>query len=324
MTYFSYSEKANTGREIWYSFKELLKTAGWTVNASSTGSVYNSTGDSILSVTDINNNGWITLVHPLIDGYQRAVCIQWASTSNYANVRIKIGWAGFNSGSPSATRVPTFTDEQILIGTGTDASPTFASFFGTIQGDNNIYAMAGNAAEKYSFHMLSYKNNIGSQPTASMNTVFIFHYLNNTNVLDIDPYVYVASGSADFNAQNLNSFPWCGNVVTAPSAWYKKGLSGASFVRYNIVVNGSDNSGVNVINKIGSNPYDNKIDLFPLIFARSNGLGAPVNIKGNASNILISMTARSGLSTLSINSNQDKLSMGSFLWLPHNGTNPRV
>lgn len=37
--------------------------------------------------------------------------------------------AGFSGGSPSATQVPSATDEVIIFGGGTDAAPTFSAFF---------------------------------------------------------------------------------------------------------------------------------------------------------------------------------------------------
>lgn len=316
MTYYSYQEKNVTGRNVWFNFKELLKTAGWTVVSSSTGSVYNASGDSIASVTDINTSGWINLSHPSLDGYQRAVCIQWSSTSNYSLARIKIGWSGFSGGSPSATRVPTYSEERVLLGSGTDASPNYSSAFSSTSFINNFVCVVGDVTEKYSFSLVSYNIGTAGQLNSSgdINGLFMFQRLDNTSAFDIDPYVYIYSTTVSTAGEILPS----NNMFTTAvfSGWYKKGYGDQAWVTYPIVSYANNPW----IDDFGSNPYDNKLTILPIYFLRNNYQASTVGIKGTARSMFFCNTRRTSLTTLSKDSNDDLLFIGAFLCLKTNGT----
>ena len=90
--------------------------------------------------------------HGLIDAgttYKQQLCWQ---TDGAGNVRLKVSpRAGFTGGSPSATRVPSATDERVVRGGGTDASPTYTALFPTAgawlqgrfsEGDDAIWLMS--------------------------------------------------------------------------------------------------------------------------------------------------------------------------------------
>lgn len=129
--------KAPTGAAAMFMLKALLKQAGWSVIKSGDGlSVYSSSADIITSASSgangmDNPRAWFVVQMP---SSTRAFCIQ-RNTSSGANTgqswRIKYSAAsGFTTGSPSATVVPsTGGDEQVLLGAGSDASPTMAALF---------------------------------------------------------------------------------------------------------------------------------------------------------------------------------------------------
>lgn len=321
MTYYSYSEKVTDLRTIYFNFKATLKLAGWVVTSSGTGTsgTYNATGDNILSATDFGSNAWFVAAHPTLDGYQRYLCFQFNSTVNPHSVRIKMAWAPYSSGTPSATVVPTSADQQILLGSGTDASPSYASLFTSINSgpDQNVYCMVGDSTEKYSFYLFCYKNNTAPTDT-SLQALIMMQYLNSTNTLDIDPYVYSAQNAPNFSS---TASAWDGTTVTQPFGWYKKGLSGAAFIRYPICYYGPDGSG-NILNQIGSNPYDSTINLMPMIFLRTTG--GQTGIKGVAANMNVSPTSRGSLTTGSISTTRDRIYFGPHLLINYNGSSIRV
>ena len=320
MTYYSYSEKVTDIRTIYFNFKAALKLAGWVVTSSGTGTsgTYNASGDNILSATDFGSNSWFVAAHPTLDGYQRYFCLQFNSVTNPHQARIKMAWAPYSSGTPSATVVPTSADQQILLGSGTDAVPTYASIFpnGSSGPNQNVYCMAGDSTEKYSFYLFCYKSGTASTETYLQSLIMMQRL--NANALDIDPYVYSAQSSPNFAT---TSSDWESSGNAQPFGWYKKGLAGAAFIRYPICYYGSD-SGKSILGQFGSNPYDNSITLLPMIFMRTTG--GQTGIKGTAINMNISPTGRGSLTTGSVLSNRDKIYFGPHLLINYDGSTIRV
>lgn len=120
-----------TGSVAMYDLKEMLKAAGWTVESSSDGTTYNASGDQITGGGSgangmANTNAWFRISNP--DGVEYVI---QRGTSNRM-WRIKASAvATFTGGSPGATQVPSATDEGVMLGSGTDASPTFELLFNT-------------------------------------------------------------------------------------------------------------------------------------------------------------------------------------------------
>ena len=321
MTYYSYSEKVTDLRTIYLGLKTALKQAGWVVTSSGTGTAgtYNSTGDAITLFTDFGPNAWYVAAHPTLDGYQRYFCFQIGSGSSVHQARIKMAWAPYSSGSPSATVVPESADQQILLGSGTDASPTYASLYSnSFSGpDQNVYCMAGDITEKFSFYMFSYKSNTAPVDTY-LQALIMMQRLNSTNALDIDPYVYSAQNAPTFSS---SVSAWDSTTSAQPFGWYKKGLSGAAFIRYPICYYGSDSSST-IMGLIGSNPYDSSLNLLPMIFMRTTG--GQTGIKGVAANMNVSPAGRGSLTTGSVVTTRDKLYFGPHLVINYNGSTIRV
>lgn len=314
MTYFYNTLKPTTFQEAVFAFKETLKLAGWSITSSGTGTsgTYNATGDNIVTATNLGVRAWFVAAHPTLDGYQRYLCYQMDTSSNSGGARIKMAWAPYSSGSPSANTVPGSADEQVLIGSGTDASPTTATFFAATVSLNNVFISCGNAAEKYSFYLLSH-NNVTAPSIDYVNTVFFMQYLNNANALDIDPYVYHALTNATLsNSSNV----FGSNGGSPMKGWYKKGLTGAAFTTYPVVFYGGDGA-VAMLSDIGTNPFDGSVPLFPLMVGRSNTTNN--GIKGIVRDISISLTPRGNLTTLSVGSARDKIFFGKNYVINHSG-----
>lgn len=121
---------------LWYAIKEQAKRSAsaalnWSVRTGSTGSVYSVAGDPITSLGALGNGAWwVWQGHGLLDNgtvYRREICIQ-VNGSGQARVKYSPR-AGFVGGSPSPTQVPSATDERVLLGSGTDGSPTYATLW---------------------------------------------------------------------------------------------------------------------------------------------------------------------------------------------------
>lgn len=133
MAKFSDVNSIGTGAAAMFKLKAVLKSAGWTVPRSSDGTTYNSSGDQITVATSgaggmANNSAWFVVKEP---GNRREWCIQRGTSGNTAWRITYSALAGHTGGTPGATRVATATDGQVLIGGGSDASPTFSSVFPT-------------------------------------------------------------------------------------------------------------------------------------------------------------------------------------------------
>lgn len=128
---------ANGGAAV-FLLKTMLKTAGWVVKSSSDGTTYNSSGDQITTNTSgaggiLNAKAWFRIAHPTYVGKELTFQINATPGTDASTWRIKsTANSGFTGGSPTATVTPTGgADERIMVGGGSDASPSFAVAFGT-------------------------------------------------------------------------------------------------------------------------------------------------------------------------------------------------
>lgn len=332
MTYYFQNFKGySTYRDFWFSLKETMKTAGWVVSCSGNGTTYNSTGDAIASSADFVTNSWISLIHPSLDGYQRCVCIQVGSDSS--TIRLKIAWAGFPGTSATATRTPTYTDQRVIYGSGTDASPVYSQIFINSGSDAPYSAFigVGDVTEKYSFYGFSVSQNNTSQQSlfgGGVNGIIGMQRVEDVHPLDIDPYIYIAgrnenswNNMASSNSVFLSAFSYFNGI-------YKKGYSDEAITNYVCVALEDYIASQNYKTFVGYSPtssWNNKFNLYPVILERrytSAHSYTYIGTKGRLRDWYISPTPRSTLTTLSMNSNKDMIFLGAVLVVPWNGTNP--
>lgn len=132
---------------------EMLAAAGWTYRASgdglagynATGKVFTGTGTGALGWN--NNRAWARLQDP---GGKREIVLQHNATGA---LRFKYSAvAKFTGGAPNATTVPSATDERVLWGAGTDASPAPSAYFGAGNASSTVkHQGAAMAAAPYGF-----------------------------------------------------------------------------------------------------------------------------------------------------------------------------
>lgn len=247
-----------TGSATMFDIKETLKSAGWTVSSSSDGTTYNASGDQITHAGSgaggmANSRAWFRIQDP---GGRREYCIQKSTSDNIA-WRIKYSASQrFVAGSPDATVTPSASDEGILLGAGSDASPTFASLFST---DNSYksHIVAMNVAEGnvYSFWWFSSVNGTGTLAPG-----FFCEALdvNASSSVDEDRCVTVAAVGSVWNSFSNDGY--------APYGWYRYNLSGAAFGRHSALVP----YGAAYFGNEGTDAYEGKDTLLPPLWAKTN------------------------------------------------------
>lgn len=280
--------------------KETLVSCGWILKGSGDGTSNfsniatndgSSATDHITSTTIANTNrAWFRLRSPAIvaDGFFRELVFQYAPTGTAkVNLRIKYSLCpsnvGFEGGSPSATQVPTATDQTVVVGTGTDASPT---------GDRiaypNNYALLNIVCEQvspFSFYVYGYDQGSLAKP-------FTFAYealkANTYPISDADPYVFVVTVFNDFSTE-------AGSVVRGLFHYL------GSKVMMNFTSAIAPATGVN-----NANNYD---DLIPVSYYRLESDPAPNGFKGYARNILATtaLNIRQTTDTYSVNVTRDRI-----------------
>lgn len=312
MSLYTYFEFNSTGSIHVYKWKEYLKTVGWIVSKSSDGTTYNASGDIINSGASggaglANSRAWMVLTSPSIDGYQRQLCIQ-KSTSGNLNWRIKYSFsAGFSGGSPSATQTPSATDEQILLGGGTDASPTFGTLLDTDANYRSLFII-GDANHNYVNYFLCIS--IG---TDTDTYGWVMESFDDTYKINVD--------GERFTLGSGNNFTTTGafGVTTAPFSWYKKNLVGESFVRTPWTYPAATVSGTTSFNLLGSQEVSKKEILLPIITGRRSALGGNTGFRGILKYIKFSTVSRSSLTTITYNTNMDYIIIGNLAF-PWNGS----
>lgn len=121
MAYVFYKGTPASFAECMYQLKELLKTAGWTVQSSSDGTTYNASGDQITSGGSgaggmANTNAWFRIRSPA--GASNPEFTVQRGTGNTA-WRVKFSQSNaFTGGSPGATQTPSATNERVDFGGG--------------------------------------------------------------------------------------------------------------------------------------------------------------------------------------------------------------
>lgn len=306
-----------TGSIAIFNLKERLKAINWAVLSSGDATTYNSTGDQITSGSTgasgmANTNAWFRIRCPLMGGVNREFCIQRGS-SNVA-WRIKYSYSSsFTGGSPSATRTPSATDEQYICGGGTDASPTFATIFGTDASYKHHIGYA-DGDDGYMFYSVCYGHNAGS-----LSHLFYMDQLQQDSVsqADVDGYMFFAGTSSSRTTSHASA-----SGLNGPQGWYRKNLSNETFtIIPTIALSLLNNAGATVSAEqaLGVNAWDSKDTGMPAIYARLNSEnGNYSGFKGIGRLFKISSSARNVGSTLSLNTTRDKIQIERFIF-PWNG-----
>lgn len=283
---FTTNQTPATGPITVYTFISRLITAGFTKVKDSDGTTYSSSGAQVTGggtgTNGLgNNSAWVNLRWP--SGTRELVIQRGTSDLLW---RITYSPTAFSTGSPAATVVPSSANSSIIMGGGTDGSPTFATWFSS-NGGYRFHAGADNASP-YGFFFVTYPTG-GGNPNGGL----VFDPLTGTPAEDTDPCVFHIgmAGSSAFLSGSVAATT-SSSTTSRCCGWLAYGLGGAGFVTIpaaSLTVGGS----TAVPNGLPSNPHNGKDDGVAIFFARNSGLTSPTGYKGASSVMKWNGTSRS-------------------------------
>ena len=300
---------------------QLVAQGGWVVRASSDGTTYNATGDQISTGSSgagglDNASAWFRVQAP--DGLHEFTFQRNSATgaNTSRSMRVKYSKAAhFTGGSPGATQTASATDEQILIGGGTDASPTYTQWQSA--SDNTYSQNIGvDSATPYGFYMFLVVT--GSAFTTLGGNMIFEPIAVSTPTTDPDPYVVYWSQNGDTAGSNF-AFTQSGGVNTLNSTTvHCAGYIGATFtLSIPVALPATGGSSLTAIAAScfqAQDPNATTKDFFrPLEFLRSTAVSAPNGWKGFSGNTLMFLSqavSRNQLTLETVTTTGDHVSIG--------------
>ena len=302
-----------------YQFISTLISAGWSKTKDSDGTTYSSSGVQVTGGGTgtnglANTNAWVVLQAPSVSGAQRSITIQRGTTNVLFRIKYSAA-AGFTGGSPAAGVTPTATDEVIIVGGGTDASPTFTSVLGA-DASYRQHIACGGSAEGYSFWFFC---NATGTPALSTK-IFYLDVLLNPLTSDPDPAV-IGFSATNAIADFLNA------VAAAASPFSAKAWLGTLPTSSNNVPVGLFSIGgytIHTSTNLGVSPWTSKdVVSQSLVWVRPSSSAAPIGVKGLSRIFQSASTPRTNMDTLSISTTMDHVYIYGCV-LPWNGTTPTI
>lgn len=268
---------SSNSTEALFKFKDFIKSNGWYVSSSGDGSsIYNPATDALTSSGSganglANANAWFVITHATAGHF----CFQRGNADNQFRVKYSAS-VGFSSGG-SANKVGSASDEKVLLGAGSDASPIFDLLFRAsgeqlkchyvFDGSTGFWAMFGN---KFGVQGISF--------------LHVFDKVQNTNASETHPYVIILDGQngSPGSVASLNA------NTSKVSAYIKKGDALEYFgpiQAFEPSIDGTPLIG-DPAYQIPSSPYTQKDGTLPIIYAkRPNSTPSspfPSGIKGQS------------------------------------------
>jgi hypothetical protein len=198
---FLVNQRPSTGGVAMYLILSNFIAAAWVVESSSDGTTYNSSGNQITGGGTgahglANNMAWFRIRDP---GGVREFIVQRGTTNLQWAIKYSPA-ARFTGGAPTATQVPTATDEVAIWGNITGATQTYAGLF-TSDGTYNLHMGMGDASVHYAFWAQAL---ILGTTSGSAFGSWCMDYVLNSDVGDLDPTVHFAGANAhDFQTVGL-------------------------------------------------------------------------------------------------------------------------
>ncbi len=337
---FSVNNAPANGAIAIYTLITTLITAGWIKKMDSDGTTYSSTGVQVTgSGTGTNGFGntsaWIRLQSPATNGgsvlnQTRELIFQRGTTDLVWRIKYSAS-AGFTGGSPAGAVVPSSTDEVYMTGAGTDAAPTYTSWFG-VNGTYRWHVGAGGADEFYSFYAISVANS-QTVVSSSSNTCMFLDIMapGSYSPLDVDPaviYFSSATGTAALSeiittvavtvniANPSKARAWFGATSAAAGAIVGHNNCNVSLVPY-----GSSVGGTGIV---GTNPWSDGDDLLPALYVNKNII-PPCGIKGFSTLLMFGSMQHVNMFVIDTvtTGTRDKIFFQN-VWLPWSGAVPLI
>ncbi len=264
------------GSEAVFYLKQTMKQAGWVVKESSDGVTYDPAGDRITNGGAglhgmANDRAWFRIQSPAGAG-GREYTFQRTSGGNTNWRCMYSASAGFTGGTPDHLQTPSATDEQILLGGGTDAAPTFVQGF---SGSASHIHVGANTTAPYDWYLVGVANGaVNAAPW--MLGVGLVPGLSPAGDTDqwITGWTYALPDITAFITPS----------VGLGKGFFKHGLSGEAFVNYPFLYDPSS------ITFLPVNPITGNDEAIPFFLGRVTSVGNG-GLKGWVSSVKLRLTA---------------------------------
>jgi hypothetical protein len=240
-------------------------------------------------------------------------CVQRGSSNQAWRIKVSRA-AGFTGGSPSATQVPTATDEQVFMGSGTDASPTGYTFLYT---DGLYYSTFG--IDTTAPRRLWWECHVVAGSTLC--SLLFRDVLVPTEPSDADVFIrgFAGSGVSNISASTLASAA-TGTPTSAPYYMgYVPTAGTPTTVTHIPMTQDSVTSTPTFPGNTGTLLISGKDLLLAPRYQRASSLGAPVLLKGDSTLFAFCGANRGNGDLLSVASAGDRVCF-SLLTMPWNNT----
>jgi hypothetical protein len=293
-----------------YATYAALTSASWVTLGSGTGAAggYSSSGSLITSAATFNsNNAWARMREPGGVG-AREYILQRSTTATTAVVKYSRA-DGFTGGSPAAAVSPTSTDTRLIVGGGSDASPTGVTICGAT---GYVQAVASNTATNGTYGFWTFQYAAG---TGTFGGILLTEGISpgSTPASDADPSWRLAVASST----------WWSNASPGVSWWQGYNLAGETYITAgNLGFPGSSaNTMTTAVTTMsptantpfGVDPYDAKVSFFPFYIGKS-----ATYPKGFSSGISFGLTSQNNLDVFNIATSEPRIAVNSV----NNGSLP--
>ena len=275
-----------------YATYAALNSASWVTLGSGTGAAggYSSSGSLITSAATFNsNNAWARMREPGGVG-AREYILQRSTAATTAVVKYSRA-DGFTGGSPAAAVSPTSTDTRLIVGGGTDASPTGVTICGAT---GYVQSIASNTATNGTYGFWTFQYAAG---TGTFGGILLTEGISpgSTPASDADPSWRLAVASST----------WWSNAAPGVSWWQGYNLAGETYITAGNL--GFPGSSANTMTTtlttmspsanvpFGVDPYDAKVSFFPFYIGKS-----ATYPKGFSSGISFGLTSQNNLDVFNI------------------------
>ncbi len=300
---------------IWQWIAAMI-AAGWTKPADSDGTTYSAVGAAVSSGASgagglANTGAWVRLRSP--DGKREFVIQHGTTDLTWRMLRAvsQDGAAGnyFTGGTPGATRVPTATNQQLGLGGGTDASPTYANLLTT----NNTYRWEGwvNNAAPYDWFWNARPTGGGAPASNMPGPVMYEDPVAEGDTGDRDPFIWGVwcTGQAALQSTPMatesgtaTTFGMWGSIISA--------TPGTGFVTWHVPSQYLPSVGSVLWPNAGSTqPITGNHPGIPLWYQRRGVIATP-GIKGRSTLFRWNTVAKNNPDVLTIDSTRDRVCLG--------------
>jgi hypothetical protein len=311
----------STGPVAMYELKTLLKAQGWTVPSSSDGTTYNASSDVITSgaagASGLNNtNAWFIVRDP---AGTMELCFQRVNATTVWRIKWSRS-AKFSGGTPGATRVPSATDEYLVWGAGTDASPSGSLLF-TTDGTYRWYGGADSSAP-YGFWFAGWLSSVGTATTA-----IVLDPLTPSDATDSSKHIFYLSttggGGAPFNSTTSGMTSEGQAVGTQMVCGYTPNASAGSAIATTYQAASLYTGGSQAVPlTLGGNPISGADEVFSIHWMRRSAMTNP-GYKGAGTLMKWCGTTRATGDTLTVSTSRDRIVVN-HTHMPWDGTVPTV